>query len=175
MSSLNSNRWEAKPGPREPGPYYALAPDGKQYGPYEEWSDAYARASASNGAIREEELSDEAREFTDTVLVPLKERGATRIQSEYSGSGDSGEFTGIFVEGAEATSDEEAAVERYFEELLEERHGGWENNEGGNGEFEIDLTTDPLTLEHTHNECYEDYNTSSYSDELTAVASGAER
>lgn len=172
MSSLS--RWNTTPAPGDPGPYYAAAPDGRQYGPFQEWSEAYARASAENAAVRDGELSDDARELTETVLLPLKERGATRIQSEYGGSGDSGEFYGVVVEGVEATSAERDAIERYFEELLEDRHGGWENNEGGNGEFEINLVADPPTIEHTHNECYEEYNTSTYSDELVALG-GVER
>lgn len=173
MASVTPNQWEAKPGPSEPGPYYAVAPDGRQYGPFDEWTVADARAAAGNNAMRDAQVSDEARELTETVLVPLRERGATRIQSEYSGSGDDGEFTRLDIEGAEATSDEAAAIERYFEELLDERHGGWQDDEGGNGEFAIDLTADPLTLEHTHNECYEDYDTSNYSDVLVAAGTGA--
>jgi len=172
MSAIgNTTRWEVKPDLREKGPYYAVAPDGTEHGPYEQWIGALSRASVGNHSIRECELTEQG-DLVELVLLPLIQRGATRIQSEYSGSGDSGEFYELVVEGARATPEERSAIEAHFEELLEQRYAGWENNEGGNGEFTIDLTSEPVTVEHTHNECVEEYNTTSHSDELLLDVAG---
>jgi hypothetical protein len=35
--------------------------------------------------------------------------------------------------------------------MLENRYGGWEINEGSQGNFEIDLDNKEITLNHTYN------------------------
>jgi hypothetical protein len=46
------------------------------------------------------------------------------------------------------------AVEALVYALLEETHGGWENNEGAYGEFTFNVTERTITLDY--NERYED-------------------
>lgn len=52
------------------------------------------------------------------------------------------------------------AIEEFCWDALEERHGGWENEEGGNGTFEFSV--EDGTIDFTHNEAYVEYNTSMY-------------
>jgi hypothetical protein len=52
------------------------------------------------------------------------------------------------------------AIEALCYDYLSVHHGGWENNEGANGEFAFDVTTGAVTL--THNERYTEYNTTEH-------------
>ena len=51
----------------------------------------------------------------------------------------------------------EAAVETLAWDYLEQRHGGWENNDGAFGVFVFDVPGRLITLEH--NERYTEVNT----------------
>jgi hypothetical protein len=172
MSVIESKtRWAVRPGPGKEGPFCAVAPDGTEHGPFENWSDASSKASEENSAIYEGELKQRGCEVAD-VLLALKARGATRVSSEYSGSGDDGKLQQLVVAGTRATAEERNTIEWYFDELLQWRYSGWENSEGGQGEFEVDLTCEPVMLEHTHNECVETYDTTNHSDELRPQVKG---
>ena len=50
------------------------------------------------------------------------------------------------------------AVEYFCWDTLEDRHGGWEINEGGSGEFVLDVATRTITL--THEQAFIEYETS---------------
>ncbi len=166
------NRWTVTPGPGGDAPFRAVAPDGSKHGEFGSWTAAYLEIAPKNSVLCEQELSERGAELVE-VFLEMKQRGATRVSIEYSGSGDSGSFGELRVEGAKALADERHALERYFGELLEARYAGWENNEGGSGEFTVDLTASPLRVEHTHNTYYEDYETSEHSTELGPPAPDA--
>jgi hypothetical protein len=57
---------------------------------------------------------------------------------------------------------EEVSVKEAIESLcwdkLEDLHSGWENNDGGNGEFELNVAERTITL--THHQAYTEYETS---------------
>ena len=52
----------------------------------------------------------------------------------------------------------EDGIERLCYEMLSHYHGGWENNDGGSGEFLIDVAEGSISW--THNEYYTESNTS---------------
>lgn len=65
----------------------------------------------------------------------------------YSGSGDSGYLEDYFEEGGSVPS----SVEDWTYRQLENAHGGWEINEGSQGEFIFDLKNKTIELYHTFN------------------------
>jgi hypothetical protein len=66
---------------------------------------------------------------------------------DYNGSGDSGYIEDSFTNGFSVP----AAVSDFCYNMLENRFGGWEINEGSQGNFEIDLDRKEITLNHTYN------------------------
>ena len=52
------------------------------------------------------------------------------------------------------------AIEALCYDYLSVHHGGWENNEGANGEFAFDVATGAVKL--THNERYTEYNSTEH-------------
>jgi hypothetical protein len=92
-------------------------------------------------------------------------KGVEKVRTTYSGSGDSGAMEEIYIEGGPddlkseiveledgkggTRADElEEVLRDMLWTLLHSKHAGWENNDGGQGEFEWDITSDELTLEH---------------------------
>jgi len=66
---------------------------------------------------------------------------------DYSGGGDSGYLEDSFNNGDSVP----ASVSDFCYDMLENRFGGWEINEGSQGNFEIDLDRKEITLNHTYN------------------------
>jgi hypothetical protein len=69
------------------------------------------------------------------------------LQVDYNGSGDSGYLEDDFTNGNSVP----AVVSDYAYNMLENSFGGWEINEGSQGNFEIDLDRKEITLTHTSN------------------------
>ena len=65
----------------------------------------------------------------------------------YNGGGDSGYIESDFENG-ERSPDE---VEEWCYKQLEENFGGWEINEGSQGEFQFDFNEKTVILSHTYN------------------------
>lgn len=81
------------------------------------------------------------------------------VSASYSGCGDSGQIDGVDFRTADnrvVTSDIPGdlrnEVENFLYDALEFRHGGWENNDGGEGEFCWVLAAN--YMEHTHRDFY---------------------
>jgi hypothetical protein len=94
-----------------------------------------------------------------------KECGLTgSIVIEYNGSGDSGNIERVSWydgDGAESPpSPSQDRVERAFWDLLVDMHGGWENNDGGQGEITIDF--DRGIVDWTHGDNYTETSTTSH-------------
>jgi hypothetical protein len=66
----------------------------------------------------------------------------------YSGGGDSGYLNGMFEETGDTIP---TNVEDFCYNILARYHGGFENNEGGQGSIIFDLNNDLITIEHTDN------------------------
>ena len=102
------------------------------------------------------------------IAAALTTYGVKRVRATYEGCGDSGslEDPEYFGEGnapilAEAIGEWHDKVADFLYDLIDRRHGGYENNEGGGGDFEWDLTAEGLI--HEHYSCFteRDYSTHS--------------
>jgi hypothetical protein len=113
----------------------------------------------------------------------LEDAGLILITVDFDGSGDSGQIEGIFafdeygevavpraslpcislnpVARADTTELQSVSdvVEALAYDLLEEEHGGWENNDGAYGELRFDVTDRTITLAY-----HERIMTSEYSE-----------
>jgi hypothetical protein len=121
---------------------------------------------------RHKELRAKANELNKAVLFDaLAPTGITSIHVEFDGEGDSGQINGVSACAGDQqaqlpatqltlhqllwgqtqlTPSEftlEAAIEALCYDYLEQEHGGWENNDGGHGEFIIDVAKREIDLE----------------------------
>ncbi len=97
----------------------------------------------------------------------LRAGGVCRVTAEYNGCGDSGciEDLQFFDSAAKPIADEVlgALVTRtqsFFDDVIDLRHPGWENNSGGEGSIEWLLTEDKF--HHSHTTFFEDSDTTEY-------------
>ena len=74
---------------------------------------------------------------------------------KYNGGGDSGYIESDFDNG-ERSPDE---IEEWCYKQLEENFGGWEINEGSQGEFQFDFNEKTVILSHTYNTMLDSSNT----------------
>lgn len=79
-----------------------------------------------------------------TTEIP--ENGILTVK--YDGSGDSGWVNESFDETTESIP---ANIQTWCEEKVSSNFPGWENNEGGSGEFIFDFNTKVITLNHIMN------------------------
>jgi hypothetical protein len=89
------------------------------------------------------------------LAAALSGLGVGSVTANYDGSGDSGQLDEVHYwdkDGVEMKSetvgDLHEHVSEFLYDLVEVRHGGYENNEGGGGEFRWDLTAEGLLHEH---------------------------
>lgn len=123
------------------------------------------------------------------ILRALRDLGVKKVSICYSGSGDSGCIDHVSFDNNNADRDSTVviedrsskfdhasqswidsstqsevpiaqAVETFCYDLLEEKHGGWENGAGADGSFELDVDSGEITW--THNEYYTESNTYEY-------------
>ena len=114
------------------------------------------------------ERLENARRGLPQAALQLKAAGVSRVVISYDGCGDSGQIedVGYFnlqsqpVAPSGLTDLTEEQLKDLFYDLLESRHAGWENNDGGFGEFEWNLEAD--TLNHTHNDRYTECDTTEH-------------
>lgn len=97
----------------------------------------------------------EAQEQRSILRNEACKLGITSIQAEYDGYGDSGNVEDVSFTPA-PTADETRAAVQVLESLFTDfiwmfaygLHPGFENNDGGWGTFEWDLTADKINLSH---------------------------
>lgn len=94
-----------------------------------------------------------------TLPPRLTALGVAVVSASYSGCGDSGQIDEVHFHTADnrvVTSDIQAdlqsEVENFLYDALEFRHGGWENNDGGEGVFRWVLAHNQF--DHTHRDFY---------------------
>jgi len=121
---------------------------------------------------RHKELRAKANEINKAVLFDvLAFTSITSIHVDFDGEGDSGQINGVVAfrgddpatlpnttvviqtvswgktEILSAESTLEKAIENLCYDYLEQTHAGWENNDGGYGEFRIDVAKRSIELE----------------------------
>ena len=121
---------------------------------------------------RHKELHAKANEINKAVLFEaLASAGITSIHVDFDGYGDSGQINGVAASSGDASAELpqtmitiqtvswgtteiltaqstlETAIENLCYDYLEQTHGGWENNDGGYGEFRIDVAKCSIELE----------------------------
>ena len=74
-------------------------------------------------------------------------QGARHLRLDFNGSGDSGYIEDLFDNGSMVPSD----VEDWAYSRLEGLHGGWEINEGSQGNFEFNLENKKVHLNFSEN------------------------
>ncbi len=97
-------------------------------------------------SLEEEEENESFKEVFD-VLEDDPDIEDRILTIDYSGGGDSGYLEDSFTNGDSVP----AVVSDFCYNMLENRFGGWEINEGSQGHFEIDLDNKEITLNHTYN------------------------
>lgn len=96
-------------------------------------------------------LDDNKKSFFDL----LRAAGVTEADAEFSGSGDSGQFDvvaayGGYQDGQRVELKDDVlltAIEEFCSDILWAEYGGWENNDGASGTFEIDVEEETVKLE----------------------------
>jgi hypothetical protein len=130
---------------------------------------------------RERQLRDRAMASKSILIAAMRQHAIAEIEVEYDGFGDSGQIqdvtaldekgnrmdwpAGVKVslpgQGQEVkVLDLEEAAEEIAWSLIESFHGGWENNDGGNGNLRFDAEDDKIVWEH--NDAYTDYHTTNH-------------
>ena len=84
----------------------------------------------------------------DGVLDELEIPEDNVLTLKYNGSGDSGYIESNFEETGESVP---SVIEDWAYDKLESNFGGWEINEGSDGEFVFNFHTMEITLNHTYN------------------------
>ena len=96
-----------------------------------------------------EELEEKG--VLDDIKIP--EDGYMTLK--YNGGGDSGYIESDFDNGEPVPSQ----IEDWCYKELEENFGGWEINEGSQGEFQFDFNEKTVVLAHTYNTILDKSNT----------------
>jgi len=115
---------------------------------------------------RVQEMNAQRAEATAAKRIEVKKtleaHGITAVSAEYDAYGDSGNIESVRWEPK--TKQLSPEVERCAADLLwdvvYDLHPGFENNDGGDGEVEWDVSADKMQIEHR--ERFTDYNSYSH-------------
>ena len=112
------------------------------------WYSYYDRGDVDSVTYDSEEDIERFKEWVseDFVETEIPEDGILTLK--YNGSGDSGYIESTFDENGESVP---AAIEDWCYQELESNFGGWEINEGSDGEFIFDFKNSFVDLVHTMN------------------------
>lgn len=125
----------------------------------------YEQPGDSGGVTWGDDTDD--GEMVERILSEIRASDATInsdgiVRLDYSGGGDSGYLESSFDGGGRVP----AEIEDWCYQRLENNYGGWEINEGSQGYFIFNLSSEIIELEHTYNELVEE------SDEIVSVYFG---
>ena len=118
---------------------------------------SYFEENDTNSTLWDLKGDEKDNELLNEVFKILKELYPKdrNLNLRYNGSGDSGYIEDFFDNNKEVPS----VVEDWAYEVLGNLHGGWEINEGSQGDFYFDLKNETVTLNHTYNEEVQESNT----------------
>ena len=96
------------------------------------------------------------------LLAALRAAGATRVTILYDGYDDSGNVNDVTIapDGTNLSTEDARSLEDYGWDRAYSLHLGFENNEGGHGEFVWDVTADRMSL--MHNDCVIEHDTTEH-------------
>ena len=106
----------------------------------------YDEGEGSSQQWDEPELVEKMKQDIISAGIEIPENGI--LTARYNGGGDSGSLEGIFDENSEPIP---SNVEDWCYNELSRNYGGWENNEGGQGEFVFQFNDGLIDLYHTEN------------------------
>jgi hypothetical protein len=113
------------------------------------WYSFYERGDGNSVEWDGEEGKDIFEEWEkDGVLEDLEIPNDGILTLKYNGSGDSGYIESSFEEIGDQVP---AAIEDWCYRQLEQNFGGWEINEGSDGEFIFNFNEMTIELNHTYN------------------------
>lgn len=108
----------------------------------------YSRGDGSSVSWEDEEGEEIFDEWNKKGLTLLEIPEGRILTIKYNGGGDSGFIESSFLETGES-------VPKYIEDWcynqLESNFGGWEINEGSDGDFVFDFNNQTIELNHTFN------------------------
>ena len=100
--------------------------------------------------IREAER-EQRREERTRLLAELRALGATELEAEYDGYGDSGNVEDITTVPVLPNIYAMPGLGNFLWSVVYAEHPGFENNEGGGGTVTWDLAADRIDLDHYDN------------------------
>ena len=106
----------------------------------------YSEGEGSSQQWDEPELVEKMKQEVISAGIEIPSDGI--LTARYNGGGDSGYFEGVFDENGKTLP---TRIEEFCEVELSNNYGGWENNEGGQGEFEFNFNEGTIFLYHTEN------------------------
>lgn len=106
----------------------------------------YDEGEGSSQQWDEPELVEKMKQDIISAGIEIPENGI--LTARYNGGGDSGSLEGIFDENSKPIP---SNVEDWCYNELSRNYGGWENNEGGQGEFVFQFNDGLIDLYHTEN------------------------
>lgn len=109
----------------------------------------YDRGDSTGVSWDNEEGREKFEEWEkDDVLTDLEIPQDGILTLRYNGSGDSGYIESSFEENGDSVP---STIEDWCYNQLESHFGGWEINEGSDGEFIFDFNNMTIELNHTYN------------------------
>ena len=113
------------------------------------WWSFYSRGDSSSKYWEDEDGEEIFEEWEkDGVLDDIEVPNGGILTVKYNGSGDSGFIESSFDENGDGVP---TAIEDWCYRQLEYNFGGWEINEGSDGEFIFNFDNMEIELRHTYN------------------------
>lgn len=113
---------------------------------FSHWWSYYDTGDSSSVEYDSEEDIQRFDGWLSENLIDVPSNGVLTLT--YNGSGDSGYIEGSFEESGESVP---SVIEDWCYGELSRNFGGWEINEGSDGNFIFDFNTKKVTLNHTEN------------------------
>jgi hypothetical protein len=114
--------------------------------------EALAAMEAHMAEMRERERERRERvEERARLLTELRSLGATQLEAEYDGYGDSGNVEAITTVPDLPKVNAVFGLADFLWSVAYAKHPGFENNEGGGGTVTWDLVADRIDLDHYDN------------------------
>lgn len=100
---------------------------------------------------REAEQAERNRIMRAKILKKMRELGVKTITADYDGYGDSGNVNNIEFTTAKGMVKSTDRLENFIFAIVYQQFPGFEINEGAQGEFVWDITTDKIKIDHIQN------------------------